>query len=190
MTNENEQDTNTPSNKPGDNGDTIKSSVDDVPKTWDDIFKHSRFTSLIATKNEQAAQLDVLNKQLADAEEAKLKENEDFKALAEKHKADLDALKLEAETSRLESLRLRIAAETGINPELASRLQGDSEDDIRKDAETMLQYTQVTAPGAGIPNQQPGQPVPNASPSLSDMTPAEIVAMTPEQKLAIISGAA
>lgn len=190
MPDENEQDANIPNNQPGDSGDTSKSNVDDVPTSWKDIFEHPRFTRLVTTKNKQAAQLDALNKQIADAEEAKLKENEDFKALAEKHKADLDALKIQAETSRLESLRLRIATETGINPELASRLQGTDEDAIRKDAETMLQYTQATKPGAGIPNQQPGQPVPNATPSLSDMTPAEIVAMTPEQKLAIISGAA
>lgn len=190
MTNENEQDAKTPNNQPGDNGDTSKSNVDDVPKTWDDIFKHTRFTSLIATKNEQAAQLDALNKQIADADAKTLADQQKWEELANKYKADLDDITAQAEAATLESTRLRVATELGLNPELASRLQGTDEDAIRKDAETMLQYTQVTAPGAGIPNQQPGQPVPNASPSLSDMTPAEIVAMSPEQKLAIISGAA
>lgn len=190
MPNENEQDAKTTNNQPGDSGDTIKSSVDDVPKTWDDIFKHSRFTSLIATKNEQAAQLDVLNKQIADADAKTLADQQKWEELANKYKADLDDITAQAEAATLESTRLRVATELGLNPELASRLQGTDEDAIRKDAETMLQYTQVTAPGAGIPNQQPGQPVPNASPSLSDMTPAEIVAMSPEQKLAIISGSA
>ena len=40
------------------------------------------------------------------------------------------------------SVKMRIAHENGIPFELAERLSGESEDDIRKDAETMAKYLQ------------------------------------------------
>jgi len=55
----------------------------------------------------------------------------------DKNIADLQARVKGYETA---SVKTRIAHETGIPYELASRLSGETEDDIRKDAQTMAQF--------------------------------------------------
>ena len=59
--------------------------------------------------------------------------------LAEKDTAiaDLTAKNKAYETS---SVKMRIANENGINYELANKIQGDTEEDIKKDAETLAKF--------------------------------------------------
>lgn len=57
-----------------------------------------------------------------------------------------EAAKKDAEIKRHEtnSLKVKIAQETGIPYELAGRLSGDNEESIRKDAETVAKYLKKT----------------------------------------------
>ncbi|MBM6686796.1 DUF4355 domain-containing protein [Faecalicatena contorta] len=53
------------------------------------------------------------------------------------------------------SVKMRIAHENGIPYELAERLNGDTEDDIRKDAETMAKYLKKQQGGAPLASTEP-----------------------------------
>ena len=53
------------------------------------------------------------------------------------------------------SVKTRIAHETGIPYELAHRLSGETEDDIRKDAEAMSQYIGTTRKATPLASTEP-----------------------------------
>lgn len=97
-----------------------------------------------------------LSKSLNDANEAINKANE-------KAKADADAiagLQTQVKGYETASVKSRIAHEVGIPFELANKLSGETEEDIRKDAETLKPFVSqtVTAPlrnpeaGGGVPS--------------------------------------
>ncbi len=72
------------------------------------------------------------------------KELSDMKAANEAQIAELQSKAKEYEIS---SVKMRIALETGLPYDLAQRLQGETEDDIRKDAESLANYAkQPVAP--------------------------------------------
>jgi len=102
---------------------TEPEAKDAPPKSWEEIFKHPRFKELStrATKAEKA---------LADADAAKLKEVSDYKTLFEKTEGEL-------KQERAINLRLRVASSKGI-PDLYTRLQGETEEELLQDAEGLL----------------------------------------------------
>lgn len=57
--------------------------------------------------------------------------------LEELKKIDVDALKQEAETYKLKNLKTSIAVEAGIPLLLADRLSGETEEELKADAETL-----------------------------------------------------
>lgn len=59
----------------------------------------------------------------------------------EAHQKDLDALKNEHKSVMLKSYREKAVLMTGLAPELADRLNGDTEEDIQKDAEQLAAIT-------------------------------------------------
>ena len=54
------------------------------------------------------------------------------------------------------SVKMRIAHEAGIPYELAGRLAGESEDDIRKDAQELSKLITKSAPAAPLRSSEPG----------------------------------
>ncbi len=79
-----------------------------------------------------------------DRERAKFADYDRLKEAASKHQGIVDDLNnqittLKAQNAKYESdsVKTRIAHEMGLPYEFASRLKGDTEEDIRKDAETM-----------------------------------------------------
>src|SRR5690625_3112246 len=60
--------------------------------------------------------------------------------LEELKKIDVDALKQEAETYKLKNLKTSIAVEAGIPLELAGRLSGETEEEIKADAENFADF--------------------------------------------------
>jgi hypothetical protein len=62
---------------------------------------------------------------------------------------------------------MRIAHETGLPYELAERLSGTTEEDIRKDAETLAQFT----------SQAPATPSFSSEPPVGDSTNAAFIAL-------------
>lgn len=83
---------------------------------------------------------------------------------SEKTIADLTAKNSAYEIS---SVKMRIAHETGLPYELAERLSGTTEEDIRKDAETLTQFT----------SQAPATPSFSSEPPVGDSTNAAFIAL-------------
>ena len=83
---------------------------------------------------------------------AKLTEATNKAANHDKEIAERDAKIKNYETA---SVKARIAHETGIPYELAGRLSGESEEDIRKDAETLLSVIGNTKPAAPLATSEP-----------------------------------
>lgn len=82
----------------------------------------------------------------------KLKEANNKAANHDKEIAERDAKIKGYET---DSVKTRIAHEVGIPYELSKRLSGDNEDDIRKDAESLLQAIGSTKPVAPLATSEP-----------------------------------
>lgn len=83
-----------------------------------------------------------LNKKYSDYNDLKAKAA-DYAALQDKVSAyDKTVAELQAKIKGYEtnSVKMRIAQEKGIPLELATRLAGESEDDIRQDAETLVKF--------------------------------------------------
>lgn len=77
--------------------------------------------------------------------------NSAIEAAAKKAAAyDKDIAEKDAKIKKYEtaSVKARIAHETGLPYELAGRLSGETEDDIRKDAELLVKYVGKTQQGA------------------------------------------
>jgi type II secretory pathway pseudopilin PulG len=99
-----------------------------VPATWEDVFKHPRFKELQRTAKEAQAALEAQKQAQADAEQAKLKEQEDWKRLFEtteaaaaKLKAELDATHA-AMTKREKQLAIQDAARSHEPPFIAEAI--------------------------------------------------------------------
>lgn len=114
--------------------------------------KYEGYTSpddLAKVKKDYDAQISTLSK---DAE-TKAKKYADY----DKQLADRDSKIKSYETA---SVKTRIAHETGLPYEMASRLSGDTEDDIRKDAEVLVKLiggSKQKAPLADSEGDQSGQ---------------------------------
>lgn len=74
--------------------------------------------------------------------------------------ADLTA---KVHAHEINSTKLKIAHETGIPYELAQRLSGETEEDIRKDAETLSRFTAHGQPTPDFSPEQPAQSSKNAA---------------------------
>ena len=89
----------------------------------------------------ERARVKDLEKQLRDLKPLadKAKELEDAKKSEQERLTEqLNAAKAEAEATKAELLRLRVAAEKGLPAELAARLQGGDEDELAEDADRLL----------------------------------------------------
>lgn len=111
---------------------------------------------------------ETVGKKYADYEDIK-KTNADYeKQIGEMAKAAEDAAKkyagydkqlaeLQSKLKGYEtnSVKMRIAHENGIPYELAERLSGETEDDIRKDAESLSKYIGKNKPSAPLKSTEP-----------------------------------
>ena len=126
-------------------------------------------------------QKEALTKQFADYDDLKKKVS-DYetqigsltKDAEEKAKAyaetDARIAEYEAKIKGYESasLKTRVAHEIGLPYELASRLTGDSEEDIRKDAEKLAQLVKKNQPSAPLANPE-AKPVDSIKASSREM---------------------
>lgn len=118
--------------------------------------------------NDRAKELETRLAQLeADQKKAKEKELADqqkWQELAEQREKEL-------QTERHQRLRLEVATAKGLPPDLAARLQGDSKEDLEKDADSLLQFMKP-ASGPGVPPAGPGKP--KQPLDLANMSPKQI----------------
>lgn len=84
------------------------------------------------------------------AETQRLTEQGEFKRLYEEASTQLQQLRDELKASQVVALRAKVASELGIPPQLAERLQGESEEELRLDAEKLKA---VIPAASGTPKQ-------------------------------------
>lgn len=87
------------------------------------------------------AELEAATTPLIEAAVADAKKQFEGWLSPEAHQQALDALKNEHKSAMLKSYREKAALMTGLAPELADRLCGDTEEDICKDAEQLAAIT-------------------------------------------------
>ena len=109
---------------------------DGEPEPWD----HARALAKIRKANAEAK----AQRERAKAAEAKV--------------STLDEVTRERDALRAQANRYQIAAETGLDPFLASRLQGDTLDEMRQDAQALLEHVTPLAPPSQAPRS--GQSAP------------------------------
>ncbi|WP_136314321.1 hypothetical protein [Actinomyces procaprae] len=112
-----------------DNGDGENSKEADSPEEWD----HARALAKIRKANAEAK-----------AQRARAK-------AAEQKAATVDDLTRERDELARKVHRLEVAAEYGLDPRLAARLQGDTAEEMRQDAQELLEMFAPRTP----PSQKP-----------------------------------
>jgi vacuolar-type H+-ATPase subunit I/STV1 len=113
-------------------------------------------------KRELEKRMSSAEAEAAKAQEAKLQEQNQYKELYEKRDKELNDLKAQLQQAQQTALRATIAGEFGLPPALAARLQGATDEDMRKDAETLKALIPAGTPRQGqntapAPGGQPGQ---------------------------------
>lgn len=79
-------------------------SADAPPASWDDIFQHERFKTLLKRAKDAEIALDKLNKQRDESEQSKLKEQQRFQELYEKEQQRAAALEADLQGARQAAL--------------------------------------------------------------------------------------
>lgn len=141
----------------GDQSSSVEALLAKIAKLEEEAFK-TREKERQRKEAEQAA--------LAQQQE-QLQRNGEFQKLAEQQTATIEELKVqlaqqqtELARKEQEALRARIAAEYALPAELASRLVGATEEELKQDAATLKKLVPVASPGNG-PNPKPaGQQTP------------------------------
>lgn len=136
------EETLTPDVKPEVNGnDTAVSPAvaqnTDKPEA-DHMIPKSRFDEVNTQLKQLKAQQDKLAKERDEAARKAAEEQGEFKKLYETVLQEKQAAEARAKALELSTMRRDIAAKVGIPAGLASRLQGDTEDDIEADAKQLL----------------------------------------------------
>ena len=83
------------------------------------------------------------------AEENRLKEQNDFKTLFEKTEAEL-------KRERTNNMKMRVASSKGLPVDLVNRIQGETEEDIAKDVDSLLAFMKKETPGGVNPPPKGG----------------------------------
>ncbi len=125
---------------------------------------YDRFKEVNEKLHTTEAERDSLKKKLDEIDSEKAKEQGKWKELYEKTDGEL-------KTERLEKLRLKVAAKKKLPPEMAERLKGDTEEEMEKDADQMLQFLKPQS-GPGVPPPSRGGGATQFD--LKNMSPEEI----------------
>jgi hypothetical protein len=133
------------------------------PNTSDDIVKTLREEAKARRLENKAlkAELEDLRGKVAQTPSAEAVTK--LEQLLESERQEREALKREAADAKRTELKLTIGAEFGLSPALAKRLVGETEDELRADAEALKPH--VATPPTGP--QRPGSsttPVPGGQP--------------------------
>lgn len=133
------------------------------PKESDDIVKSLREEAKARRLENKAlkAELEDLRGKVAQTPSAEAVTK--LEQLLEAERQERETLKREAADAKRAELKLTIGAEFGLSPALAKRLVGETEDELRADAEALKPH--VAAPQTGP--QRPGSsttPVPGGAP--------------------------
>jgi hypothetical protein len=113
--------------------------VKDPAKAYEEIRKlRDENAGHRKTANEAKAQADKLTAEKAKQDEAKLAAEKNFEELAKKAQQERDKALADLEKANLESLRIRVGIDFKLTSGQIKRLQGSTEDELRKDAAEMV----------------------------------------------------
>ena len=126
---------------------------------------YDRFKEVLEKAKTLEQRLAEIEAERQKAEEERLKKQEEWKTLAEKYEAEL------RKTQR-EKIALKIATEMHLPLALAERLRGETEEEMRADAQSLAELVK-TPPAHGVPASGSGSSG-AAAPNLADMSPEEI----------------
>lgn len=93
-----------------------------------------------------------------EAEAKRLEEQGEYRALLEKERAESAALQAKLKQVELDRMREKVAAKHKLPEPLAERLKGESEEELEKDAKSILQS--LAQAGIQLASTQPGAPNP------------------------------
>ena len=104
-------------------------------------FTQSQLDAIIKDRldREKAQREKAATEAAAKAKEEQLKQNQEWQALAEQRQTELDALNKEVAKIKRENLQREIAEQTGLPSALASRLKGETKEELEEDAKTLLE---------------------------------------------------
>lgn len=167
-----------PSAPPADAKPEPPTEGDDKPaKTFDEAYvkelrqENAKRRQEVRTMEERLAKFEAEKKQ---EEEDELKEQNLHAELAKKYKAELDQTKSALEQERINNLRIRVGVEFKLPTKLIERLQGATEDDIRADAQSLVDELGLNKPAPETPATPP--------------TPASAVPQARRQTTAVAPG--
>ncbi len=155
----------------------VEGTATDAPETTPDLGDGGKRALDAERRARRQAE-----KAAADAA-ARIKEYEDRdKTESQKLAEQLAALKAEAATARAETLRLRVAAETGLPADLHEFLVGDDEESVRAQARKL----QAATAAATDPRRPAPDPTQGAKQGAGDgqLTRADLARMTPQEIVA------
>ncbi len=122
-----------------DKDEVIPDWAKDPAKAYEEIRKlRSENATHRQTAREAQAEKERLEADKAKADEKKLADEKEFEKLAQKATKERDDALAELARERLSGLKLRIGTEFKLPGKLIERLQGATEEDLRKDAEALV----------------------------------------------------
>lgn len=138
-------------------GDKIPAWVLDPNKAYEEIqaLRQENAEHRKAKKSAEAA--------AQEAERTRLAEQGQYQKLYEEANAQLQQLRDELKASQVAALRSKVASELGIPPQLAERLRGETEEEMKQDAESLKAVipqpsasgTQPKQTTVGVPGGRP-----------------------------------
>ncbi len=124
--------------------DTGSGAPEKVPdgqkKSGEMVFTQDQVNSFLADERRRWADKSKKesDEQQLELEKVALKDKEEWKELYDKTQEELAANKRLLELQGLKIMRGRVASEVGLPAELVDRLVGDTEDDVKADAEKLM----------------------------------------------------
>lgn len=139
---------------------------------------YERFKAVNDQLVQMRAEVAKIQDEQKKAAEKELADQQKWEQLYKQRESELQA-------ERAARTRLEIATRKGLPVDLATRLQGETAEEIEADADALLKFLKP-ATGPGVPPSGGGTP-PRAI-NLDTMSPAEIRKLTPQQKQAAMQG--
>jgi hypothetical protein len=142
-----------------------------VPDENKDPVPYDRFKTVIDERNKFEADWKAATAAQTGLTAEREKLAADLKAAQDLSTSKMAELAGKLDAAEHDALRLRVAVGAGLPLDLAARLQGKTEDELKADAAKLVPLLKPGTPGVPPPPPPGGTPAVKA---LKDMTPAEI----------------
>ncbi len=144
-----------------------------VPTSWDEIFKHKRFKDLNTRAQNAETRLREIEESRQAEESRKLQEQGNFQKLYED-------LQTQYENEKRYNMKLRLASSKDFPADLVDRVTGNTEEEIASDMDRLLAYmTKKDAPHGVTPPPRGGS---STNFDFANATPAQIREYLEKQK--------